>query len=418
MKNDDTTTTGSFQPQSLQEHSHYNLILSSFQGSVIQFFAFGSSLSLRNWSRIGAHASIYASYKGGVTSIVHSMQIGSSVSLRSLIRFGSGMSILDMTHLGSGLSLRQYARLSSGVSVHGFLHPGDAGIYHLSVLTQLMIGSSLSVRRKVQFGAEVSVLGFMTLGSSLSLRNWLRLGSSLSLASKAQLPGQMSVLSHVHLGTALSVRNIARMDGRGGGGGLSNLDFSNLGSAVSLRSYVRIGSVISLMGICRFGSFHSLSVGSCVSMATDCSVTESMKIVRCLSVFDQVNLGSSLSVRSSMITVGQRLTVFDALTVGSSFSVRKWMRAGSAMSMAGKIVLPQPFSVTQSLNTGSCQSGDGTGELVYLVSESGFREPIKSVCQSPVCQTVSVKSVWRNNSVVSDQCQVPDARQSMSQCPP
>lgn len=114
-------------------------------------------------------------------SVLDEMRFGSSLSLRSFSRIGSALSVMDLAFMGSALAVRGFMRLGSRVSVFGTFRLGST----MSVLDSTSFGSCLSIRSFCRIGSSLSVFDFAHYGSSLSMRSFVRLGASLSVNSKA-----------------------------------------------------------------------------------------------------------------------------------------------------------------------------------------------------------------------------------------
>jgi len=80
------------------------------------------------------------------------------------------------------------------------------------------------------------------LGSTLAVLEFTLLGSALSLRSFARLGASLSVLDFVHLGASLSLRAVARL-----GSSLSVLDYVSIGSSLALRSCTRLGAAVAVL---------------------------------------------------------------------------------------------------------------------------------------------------------------------------
>lgn len=143
------------------------------------------------------------------------------------------MSIFGLSSLGSSLSVLDFVNVGSALSLRAFCK----------------FGSSMSVYGLQRLGSSLSVLDFVHLGSALSLRSFCKLGSTLSVFGLTRLGSSLSVLDFVSIGSAMSLRNFFRM-----GASMSVYGLARLGSTMSVLDFIHLGSSLSVRSFCRFGS--------------------------------------------------------------------------------------------------------------------------------------------------------------------
>eukprot|EP00392_Amoebophrya_sp_AT5.2_P017138 g17459.t1 len=102
----------------------------------------------------------------------------------------------------------------------------------LSVYGVTQLGSLLDF---CHLGSTMSVRHFdvLTLGSSLSLRNFIRVASSMSVFRTTKVGWAISTLDRLHVGSFLSVRSFSRLSNS-----LSVFGISRLGSVASILDQV------------------------------------------------------------------------------------------------------------------------------------------------------------------------------------
>lgn len=306
----------------------------------------GSSLSLRNFARLGSAFSLFGALRGGPASIGGSLSVmengnmGSALSLRSFVRMGSSLSMCSFVSFGSSLALRTYSRLGSSVSVNGRARFGSA----VSVVECTNMASALSVRSFARIGATMSIYDFVAVGSSLSVRRFSRLGSSFSVFGRCQLGSTISVFDSVCVGSAISLRSFMRC-----GASLSLLAFPNFGSSLSLRSCQRLGASLSMQGISRLGSS--------------------------MSVNDEGHFGSSLSVRS-YARLGSSLSLGGALHFSNS---KTYVRYDAAQHLTVRVGGNRGMSITP---TGGSLHGIWFSESAVTVSDRRLKRSIMPLAKS------------------------------------
>jgi UDP-3-O-[3-hydroxymyristoyl] glucosamine N-acyltransferase len=313
--------------------------------SITEYAVLSSAISSRSFGRAGSSLSIFGVGKFLCSaSILSETHFGSTLSIRnaSRVRLGENVSLLGCAFFGSGVSLRSFSRLSSNVSCNGFCYLGDKGIIRISLISNVQLGSSLSLRSHTALGLSMSLLEENLIGSCFSIRKLGRIGSGISLVGRMITNGNVSVYNQAFIGSSVSVRacRTARLAGPS-----SILMYGFVGSSLSCRSITQIGSACSCLGIVRFGSLYSLSVGSCVQFASDCSLTEHIEQGGRLSVFSELYLGSTMSLRSLGRFTG-KITTLDSIHLGSSISVRGLGRMGSVLSLSGTLAYQSHFSVS------------------------------------------------------------------------
>jgi hypothetical protein len=368
--------------------------------SVMGTVLFGSGLSLRAAFRLQSGVSVVGpSARGGARlgnalTAFDSVNLSSTCSVRSWVRLGhngrqSMLSCFDSLGLGSSISLRGCVTSSgSAISIAGinkimgdpigfFMgsnpQPGMAlnicrtGNPAVSIVRGMSLGSSVSLRDYIRVGKGscgrpgLSVYDYLAMGSSLSLRQMFRCGSTISLAAstkagqtaKAQFvmgrtaSGKghygFSVADAQTFGSSFSVRGIARVGSR-----CSLIDHFLLGSTLSMRSFHRHGSSLSVIATGSEEPSITFARGPLAGQP-NCFV----------SMYDAVHIGSSVSIRS-MLRVGKggpvnaSSSVLSYVSLGSSFSLRSSLRIGRG---SGSGAYPcSPLSVLDSMNFGSSVS--------------------------------------------------------------
>lgn len=125
-----------------------------------------------------------------------------------------------------------------------------------SVLDFVSTCSSVSVRAQTRMHITWSVLNRVFCGSTLSVRQFVRCGSSLSVKGALYFEKcrTMSLMQNCLIGSSLSFRSgCGRMSKF-----LSIIDFTTVGSSLSLRNVMRLGS--------QFSMADWLSLGSTISV--------------------------------------------------------------------------------------------------------------------------------------------------------
>jgi len=211
------------------------------------------------------------------------------------------------------------------------------------------------------------------LAASLSVLDYSAVGSAMSLRSFLRLGASISVLDCSHLGASFSLRGFARL-----GSSLSVLDMFAVGSAMSLRSFSRLGSALSVLdyghlgsslalrAFARFGS--SLSVLDYTCVGSSLSLRSYARLGSSLSILDYSHFASSLSLRS-FARFGSSLSVLDFGYLGSSLSLRSFARLGSSMSLLDFAALGSSMSVRNFMRCGTYLSVYDTGIVTDLVVE-------------------------------------------------
>ena len=112
---------------SVRHHTNFGGALIGSQAATLSMMApayFGSSMSLRSFSRMGK-----------ALSVLEYVNLGSSLSVRGYFRTGMGLelgdhqrftsiSVFDHVTIGSSLSVRSYAHFNGGFSVNAMAHFG------------------------------------------------------------------------------------------------------------------------------------------------------------------------------------------------------------------------------------------------------------------------------------------------------
>uniref|UniRef100_A0A7S1RR68 Peptidase S74 domain-containing protein n=1 Tax=Alexandrium catenella TaxID=2925 RepID=A0A7S1RR68_ALECA len=166
---------------------------------------------------------------------------------------------------------------------------------------------------------------------------------------------------------------------------LSVMEYTNLGSSLSLRGFMRFGSQVSVFSECKLGS--SLSLRAISRLGSRISLCGISRIGSSLSVVHTIGLGSTLSLRTFM-RFGSSISVMDFSHIGSSLSVRQWARIGSTLSLFGLGRLGSTLSIVDYLHVGSSLSvrgfvrlgaglsmvGGMTANPLYFNSNTYFKE--------------------------------------------
>jgi hypothetical protein len=87
--------------------------------------------------------------------------------------------VLDFVCFGSSLSMRSFSRIGSSVSILGCTFAGSCR--SLSVVKFTIAGSAISIRSTTRLSSSTSIMGHSALGSTLSLRASMRTGSGFSI---------------------------------------------------------------------------------------------------------------------------------------------------------------------------------------------------------------------------------------------
>ena len=112
------------------------------------------------------------------------------MAVAGLARFGSAVAVLDSVHPGSSLSLRNFARLGSALTLCGFARFGSS----LAALDVVQLGSALSLRSFARLGSAVALLGMGRFGSVLSvLRLECIAGQNLDQGTNAALEAESTI---------------------------------------------------------------------------------------------------------------------------------------------------------------------------------------------------------------------------------
>ena len=90
---------------------------------------------------------------------------------------------VPLAGLGSSLSVRNFLRMGSTFSIQGGNKSKVILQAKASITDYFHIGSSLSVRGHTRVGSACSVLGFVSMGSTVSIRHVCKLGSTFSVGS-------------------------------------------------------------------------------------------------------------------------------------------------------------------------------------------------------------------------------------------
>jgi len=157
-----------------------------------------------------------------------------------------------------------------------------------------------------------------------------QLGSSISLRSFSRLGSQVSVLQNIQLGASVSLRSIASL-----GSTFSVIGMTRVGSSLSLVDMVAVGSSLSLRSFFRCG--ESIAIAKIAHIGSSISIRQFGR------------LGSTFSVLG-LSRFGSALSLVDFSNVGSSLSVRGFVRLGSGLSIVGNLIAPQKH-IFENLNT-------------------------------------------------------------------
>ena len=140
------------------------------------------------------------------------------VGAHGIAKLGSSISVLDFISLGSGVSLRGCARYGSGLSLYAIGR----------------LGTSLTELVRTDFGATSSLKGLARMGPKLSLYGLAKLRMAVFFAGFC-LAGLFHELSGFH-----EDRVTVSRDGMASlGSAISILDYISIGSSLYLRSFVR-----------------------------------------------------------------------------------------------------------------------------------------------------------------------------------
>lgn len=160
----------------------------------------------------------------------------------------------------------------------------------------------------------------------------------------------MAVLDFTALGSSMSVRSFARLGshvsvyGRclaRSSASLAVCGFVQLGASLSLRSFSRLGGQASVMSVGLLGS--SMSLRNLARLGSGFSVMGEARVSQSIAVFSFGRLGSMLSVRSCA-RLGAGISVLGFHHLGASLSLRGCTRMGSALEAFSKIKLNYPGS--------------------------------------------------------------------------
>ena len=88
---------------------------SVFKTSVLGYMTLASSISVRNFARVGTS-----------TSAFNFVTCASSISLRTFLSSGGKLSVLDYASLGSSMSVRSMMKMRGGASVLGCVLMGSS----------------------------------------------------------------------------------------------------------------------------------------------------------------------------------------------------------------------------------------------------------------------------------------------------
>lgn len=267
--------------------------------SIIREFKSDSSVSMRSFGRLDSSLSIFGNcVNGGRVSLLKFGGVESSLSMR------------NFSSIGRNLSMVSFVKMESQISLRG---SSNAHSKTLAVMDTFKVESSISIRFMCKQGSACSVRFRVELTDMFSLIDNCRVGSIMSCRREIKVTQSLSLFASMEVGSNMSVRQQPQW---GHPVNCSVMASFTCESSLSTRKMIRIVSV-----------FDRIALGS---------VSSSRCVVRAyegVSSFGLMNLGSTLSIRETM-RISSKISVMDRLSLDSSVSIRMFVRCGSLVSLA------------------------------------------------------------------------------------
>lgn len=180
---------------------------------------------------------------------------------------------------------------------------------------------------------------------------------------------------------------------------ISVLQFSHVGSTLSLRGFMRLGSSLSVVTSAGWQTSLTtcpLSVIGATTLGSSLSLRSFGRLGSAVSVFGAAKLGSSLALRSfsrlgsaislfSVATLGSSMSVFDSCALGSSLPARSFAQPGSGLAVYGgatlKVGTPNINSIQFDTNT-YVKYVEGANDYLQFWS-NGFRAIDMEIVATP-----------------------------------
>ena len=267
-----------------------------FSISVQSYVRSGSCMSLLGMARFDYAFSL---------SIQDFVFLGSTFPVRSFGRFDFALSTLGFAEFDSPISLQQPCCADSSLSVGGLVCLNSS----LFAFSTSHPGFPLLSKSLSQMELSLFAFDFGTMGSLLSIRQFLRVGPSLPMpgSSCTSFVFLLLVIDKVHYGSPLLVHSLGRFEPV-----LSALDFLHIGFSMPLQCVTWPGLVLLMVGISRADPVSSLSVAD-------------------RSCFDSLLLSRSLARSDSL------MFAVDFSTLGPFPSLRCMARTSLPVLMCGDV---------------------------------------------------------------------------------
>jgi hypothetical protein len=171
---------------------------------------------------------------------------------------------------------------------------------------------------------------------------------------------------------------------------LSIIDQLNLGSIISIRTFQKCRYNISTSNVLNFGS--ALSLRKFTKLSSCISICLSSTTNASCSLTQGINYASCLSLRSTANGRGSlHISVFEFWKLGSTLSVRRGLRLGSSISIDARNQDNIPKHGRSFSVLDACSIGSS---FSCRASSSGFGRPLTALEFVALGSTFSIRTSW------------------------